>query len=148
MIIDKIENCKLYVGLSPLISKAFDYINNTDLLGLESGRYEIVKDDLFALVQEYNTKNREDCKLEGHFKFIDVQFIISGAEFIGISTLNNHIQISKSEERDIAFYEGDPTFFKLERGMFAIFFPDDLHMPGIKVVQSLNVKKLVIKIRI
>ncbi|MBU1013378.1 MAG: YhcH/YjgK/YiaL family protein [Bacteroidetes bacterium] len=148
MIIDKIGNYKLYTGLSPLISKALDYINDTDLLGLESGRYEIEKDDLFALIQEYDTKNREGCKLEGHFKFIDVQFIISGAEFIGISTLNNHIQISKSEERDIAFYEGDPTFFKLERGMFAIFFPDDLHMPGIKIVQGLNVKKLVIKIRI
>lgn len=148
MILDKIENYKLYAGLGPLISKAFDYINNNDLISLESGRYEIEKDDVFALVQEYDTKNRGDCKLEGHFKFIDVQFIISGAEFIGISTLNNHIQISKSEERDIAFYEGDPTFFKLERGMFAIFYPDDLHMPGIKIVQSLNVKKLVVKIRI
>jgi len=148
MIIDKIKNHKLYASLSPIISIAFDYINNTDLSSLESGKYEIENENIFALVQEYNTKNREDCKLEGHFKFIDLQYIISGTEFMGVSALNNQIQISKSEERDIAFYEGDPTFFRLDKGMFAIFFPDDLHMPGIKVSQSSNVKKVVVKIRI
>lgn len=148
MIIDKIENFKLYNRLSEKIYKAFDFIDKTDLISLESGKYEIEKDDIFALIQEYDTKNREDCKLEGHFKFIDIQFMISGVELMGISILNKQKQVSKDIEKDIAFYEGDPTFFKLNKGIFAILFPDDLHMPGIKVSQSAKVKKVVIKVKI
>ena len=148
MVIDKIENAKLYAGLGANISKAFKFISNTDLHKIESGKYEIDDGNIFALIQEYDTKSTNDCKLEGHFKFIDVQYIISGVELIGQSTLNNHHQLSKNDEKDIAFYEGNPTFFRMNEGMFAIFFPDDLHMPGIKLNRSSKVKKLVVKIRV
>lgn len=68
MVIDKIENHKLYVGLSEKIAKAFNYINKTDLSQTVSGKYEIDGNNIFALVQEYDTKDENDCKLEGHIK--------------------------------------------------------------------------------
>lgn len=148
MIIDKIENAEIYHRLSDKIITAFNYIKETDLSKISSGRYEIDKKNIFALVQEYDTKNPDDCKLESHFNYIDLQYIISGAELMGIKTLINDIPLSKNEENDIAFYDGYPNFFKLNEGMFAIFFPDDLHMPGIKINQSSKVKKVVIKIRV
>ena len=76
MIIDKIENHKLYAGISDKIAKAFSYINKTDLINIAPGTYKIDNDNIFAIVQEYDTKDKSECKLEGHFKYIDIQYII------------------------------------------------------------------------
>jgi YhcH/YjgK/YiaL family protein len=144
MILDKIENSKQYESLHPLFAKAFEYIRKTDFSNLADGKYEIENDTLFAIVQEYNTK--DEGKPEAHRKYIDIQYIHSGVELIGIATLNNQTLISNEPEKDLAFYESETSFINLESGMFAVFFPDDLHMPGIKLNQSTKVKKVVIKI--
>ncbi|PKQ68429.1 YhcH/YjgK/YiaL family protein [Labilibaculum manganireducens] len=148
MIIDKIENSQLYAGVSERIAKAFAYINSTDLLNTEVGKYEIDGENVFALVQEYNTKNLEDCKLESHFEHIDIQYVISGTENMGVSILSKQIPHTVNNEKDVAFYKNDSTLFELTEGMFAVFFPDDLHCPCIKNGENSKVKKLVVKIRI
>jgi len=96
MVIDKIENYKLYVSLSEKIAKAFAYINETDLSQTALGKYEIDNDDIFALVQEYDTKDKNECKLEGHSKYIDIQYIIYGVELIGVTSLINQIPVYKN----------------------------------------------------
>lgn len=148
MVIDKIENYKLYKGLGDKIAMAFTYINETDFSQIALGKYEINKDEVFALVQEYDTKDKSEGKLEGHRRYIDVQYIVSGTEFIGVAPLTNQIQISNNEEGDIAFYEGSASFMKLDAGMFAIFFPADLHMPCIKFQHVSKLRKVVVKVRI
>jgi YhcH/YjgK/YiaL family protein len=148
MVLDKIENCKLYSGLGVKVAKAFAYIMGTDLTNVESGKYEIDDGDVYALVQEYETKDRSEGKLEGHRKYIDVQYIISGTELIGITSLTNQVPVSQSEEDDYALYECDSDFIRLDQGKFAIFFPDDLHMPGISVNQASRIRKVVVKVRI
>jgi beta-galactosidase beta subunit len=40
----------------------------------------------FAIIQEYNTKEIKDCVLEGHVKYIDIQYIIQGVELMGVTT--------------------------------------------------------------
>jgi len=64
MIIDKIENSNLYTNLSKVIEKAFSYIKNTDFSRISDGKYEIEGENLFALVQEYQTKDLMEGKLE------------------------------------------------------------------------------------
>ena len=148
MIVDKIQNSLLYENLHPGFTKAFDFIRKTDFSKLVDGKYEIDGGDVFALVQEYNTKDREVAKLEGHRKYIDIQYIHSGVELIGVVSLNEQTVISEDPENDFAFYEGDGSFMKLESEMFAVFFPQDLHMPGIKIANANQVKKIVIKVRV
>jgi YhcH/YjgK/YiaL family protein len=148
MILDKIENYKLYVNLSERIGKAFTYIKQTDFSKLEPGKYVIDNENIFALIQEYDTKEKTECKLESHFKYIDLQYMINGSERMGIASLSNQTIISKNEADDYAFYEGDCSVIIVETGMFTIFFPDDLHMPCLKLNQISKVKKVVIKIRI
>ena len=148
MVIDKIENHKLYIHLSEKISRAFKYIEETDLAQMESGKYLIDNDDIFALVQEYDTKERKECKLEGHYQYIDIQYIISGIELMGVTSLVDQIPIERNEVADYAFYDCDSSLIRVEAGMFTIFFPDDLHMPCIKLNQISKVKKVVIKVRI
>jgi len=148
MIIDKIENANLYENLGERISKAFDYIRNTDLKKLVPGRYEINGGNIFALVSEYQTKPESEGKLEAHRKYIDVQYVITGEERMGYAPLERQEIIEKyKEENDIMFFKGEKSFTKVEEGMFAVFFPVDLHMPGINTGITSHVKKLVIKVR-
>lgn len=148
MIIDKIENATIYKKLGERIKKSFDYIKQTDLKNLAAGKYEIDGENIFALVSEYKTKPEVEGKLEAHRKYIDVQYVISGEELMGYAPLGTQqILEPYKEENDIVFFTGDKSFTKVSEGMFAIFFPEDVHMPGIMTKESSPVKKLVIKVR-
>ena len=148
MIIDKIENAHIYTNISERISKSFEYIKATDLKTLPAGKYPIDGDNIFALVSEYKTKIESEGKLEAHRKYFDVQYVISGEELMGYAPLGNQqILEPYKEENDIVFFSGDKSFTKVTAGMFAIFFPEDVHMPGISTGKISDVKKLVIKVR-
>jgi len=146
MVLDKIENYDLYKNLHPRFAKAFEYILKTEFSMLADGKYLIENEEIFALVQEYNTKDPLEAKLEAHRKYIDIQYIHSGAELIGVAPFNNQTPIIDEPEKDITFYEGEASYVKLETGMFAIFFTGDLHMPGLRITQAGKIKKVVIKI--
>jgi beta-galactosidase beta subunit len=49
---------------------------------MEPGVYEWKQSLFFAIIQEYNTKEIKDCVLEGHVKYIDIQYIIQGVELM------------------------------------------------------------------
>src|SRR6185312_12262794 len=106
MIFDKIENSAIYESISPLIKKAFEYLKQTDFSGMENGKHEVDGDNLFAIFQEYNTKNDADAKLEAHRKYIDVQYVISGEELIGVRPLINQAPCKEYDaENDYALYD-------------------------------------------
>jgi len=149
MIIDKIENSHLYNGLSKRIETAFEYIRKTELKIIQPGKYEIDGENIFALISEYKTKSEQEGKLEAHKKYIDVQYVIAGEELMGYAPLSNQTVLEPyKEENDIVFYEGNKSIIKVSAGMFAIFFPEDVHMPGISAGKNSDVKKLVMKVRI
>ena len=149
MIIDKLSNSHLYSSLGERINIAFAYLKQIDFSKTESGRYDIDGDNIFALVNEYTTKDESDGKLEAHKKYIDVQFVAKGCELMGYAPLNNQKVMNEyNEQNDITFFDGERSFTKVDEEMFAIFFPTDLHMPGIKVQKSEYVKKVVIKVKV
>jgi len=149
MIIDKLSNSNLYSGLSERINKSFAYLKETDFSKIELGKYEIDGDNIFALVNEYNTKDESEGKLEAHKKYIDVQFVAKGSELMGYAPLGNKKIIDEyNEQNDITFFSGEKSFIQVDEGMFAIFFPTDVHLPGIKVNEKSFVKKVVIKVKV
>lgn len=148
MVIDKIENYRLYSKLTKRLAKGFEFITETDLVTIESGKHQIDNDDVFAIVQEYETKEEKDCVLEGHHKYIDIQYVIHGVEFMGFTPLTNQISIEENLEKDYTFYQGETSMLRVEEGMFTIFFPEDLHRPSVKAGQISKVKKVVVKVKI
>jgi len=57
--------------------------------------------------------------------------------------------VSYVDEKDIVFLEStDEKLLHATPGTYFIFFPDDAHRPGIKVVENAPAKKAVIKVRI
>jgi YhcH/YjgK/YiaL family protein len=148
MVIDKIENYRLYSTLTKRLAKGFEFINNTDLITIAPGKYEIDNDNLFAIVQEYDTKEEEDSVLEGHHNYIDIQYVIQGVELMGFTPLTNQEVVEENLEKDYTFYKGETSMLRVEAGMFTLFFPEDLHRPGVKAGQISKVKKVVVKVKI
>lgn len=149
MIFDKIENSGLYENIDSKIKKAFDYIKKTDFNKLELGKHVIDEENVFAILMEYETKNASDCKLEVHKKYIDVQYVISGNENIGHIPLTTQIPSKVYDDKDdYALYDNVCSLIKVEPRQFAIFYPSDLHMPGVKTDAIMKVKKVVVKVRV
>lgn len=149
MIIDKLSNSTLYSGLSEGIAKAFNYLQNINFNEVTPGKYEIDGDKVFAIVAEYQTKDESEGKPESHKKYIDVQYVAKGIELIGYVPLGiQEITEQYNENNDIIFYKTKYSFIKLDEGMFAIFFPDDVHLPGITVDEKSFVKKVVVKVKV
>ena len=148
MILDTLENSHLYNSISKRIAKGFDFLLHTDLEAIPSGKHDIEGDTIFALVQEYQTKPLIECKLESHKKYIDIQYVIRGEEFMGITTQNNQTILEQNEDKDYTFYEGTTSLVRVSKGMFTIFFPDDLHQPCVQTESVSEVKKVVIKVLI
>jgi len=148
MILDKISNKDKYECLSPRIKVALDNITEVDYSSFEPGEYAIDEKNIFALVSHYTTKSQSSAQFEAHKKYIDVQYMISGTEWVGYTPYTGQATCKTyHEEHDYALYDTDGSFFKFSQGMFAIFFPDDLHKPS-TAEQASEVKKLVIKVRI
>lgn len=149
MIIDKIENASLYFGINDRIKKALNYIQNTDFLKMELGRYDIDKDNIYALVYNYETKNIKEAVLEAHKNYIDVQYVFDGIEQVGFTSLNGQEVVKEyCANDDYLLFNDEPSIISLKKGTFAIFFPDDLHMPGICLEKASKVKKVVVKVKI
>ena len=149
MILDTIENADQYKLLGKRMATALDYMKTADLSTIDPGKYEIEGSDIFALVQDYDTKNRLECKLESHRKYIDIQYLLKGIEFVGHTLLNNQKPVKEySAEDDYMLFSEESSFFELKPGMFAIFHPSDLHMPSVFEKQPEKVRKIVIKVKI
>lgn len=147
MIIDRIENAERYFGLGERIEKALLYLIDNDLSEVHVGKYIIEKDQIVMLVNEYESTNANLSKLEGHRKNIDVQYWISGSELMGYSPLmNQEIIDDYNNATDCAFYQCNASFTKFEQGMFAIYFPTDLHTAVMIPNETLTVKKIVFKV--
>jgi YhcH/YjgK/YiaL family protein len=149
MIIDKLENAELYFKINKRVTIALEYLKSTDFESAETGRHNIDGDKIYALINDYTTKTRSEAKLESHRKYIDVQYVSSGSELIGYALLNGQEPSEEyDEEKDYLLYDEDPSFIEFVEGMFAILFPDDLHMPGIAADKPSEVKKIVVKVKI
>ena len=82
-----LKNAKTYYNLSKNIRIGLEWLEKTDLKNLEDGKYEIENETVYASVQTYITK--DDAKYEAHKKYIDIQYMINGAEKIGVTDLSN-----------------------------------------------------------
>ena len=149
MIIDKIKNAALYYGISPHMETALKHLQSQDFSQTEAGRYEIDGDNVFMLVQDYETRPLAKGRWEAHRRYYDIQFIVRGPERMGYTHLANlEVTEAYNPEKDIMRLAGPGDFFLCEAGTFAIFGPEDAHMPNIAVDDPLAAKKVIMKVRV
>ena len=160
MILDDLATSAAYDALGPRFAAGFEYLRRTNLAAVADGKYPIVGDDVFAIVQTYQSKLRSEGKWEAHRAYADIQYVINGAEAMGFAPLRMmRSQAPYDAERDLEFFDGGPgEFFYVEAGEFAVFFPHDVHMPSLAIPKGQGpfdageyevktVKKVVVKVR-
>ena len=149
MVYDRIDNIETYKGLSEDIYEGLKFLKSATP-DLSCGVYEI-NPRVKAIVSEYETKAVNENGYEAHKKFIDIQYLLKGAE------KNCYLPVEKlketkgySEEKDAAFYEADVPAqeLMLGDGNFAIYWPQDGHMPCLIADLAETVKKVVVKAEI
>ena len=144
MVIDKIENLEKYASLNPLFTQAIEFLKSTDLNAHEIGKVNLQGDDLVVNFAQARPKTKEEAKLETHNRFIDIQIPLDGVEVMGYTPRADLPDAEYNAEKDITFYPGlAESYLTIKPGMFAIFFPEDGHAPG---VTPDGVKKVIVKV--
>ncbi len=143
MIIDALANSEKYESLHKDFKLVFDYIKTHNLAQMECGRHELRGNEVFFNLQEYETKPSQ--KLEAHKKYIDIQVVITGEEYMGYTNLDKTTIIEAyNSEKDVMFLSGDVDKLKADNKTFLIFYPQDAHMPALGNNQK--VRKAIFKI--
>lgn len=147
MILDHLENADIYRRLSQRFAAGFDYLRKTDFTGLADGRYELIDGEVYAMIQTYQSKPPDQGKWEAHRRHADIQYVISGREQMGIA-LRSRMQPETEYncDGDVEFFQGTGEFVIVEQGTFAVFLPQDVHMPMLAVDHPRPVKKVVVKV--
>ena len=149
MVLDSIENAARYLSMGDGIVNALHYIQNNDLSKVQPGRYQLEGDRLVMLVNEYECTNTDECRLEGHRKYIDLQYWVYGSELMGHDILGNQPVLEPyNEKTDCAFYSCIASYSRLLPGMFVIYYPSDLHTANSDPLSHDQVKKIVFKIQV
>jgi biofilm protein TabA len=148
MIIDRISNSHLYYTMHSKFKRAFDTIHQINTDAIPVGRYEIEGEAMYALVQEYNTKLKEQGVWEAHRRYIDLQYIVQGVEGIGYANINHLEQGEYDVSRDFLPLHGEGDLVTVRSGSFVLLLPEDAHMPGMAIGSSAPVKKIVVKIAV
>lgn len=147
MIFDHLSHQALSRNAHPRLAPAFDYLLNFDP-ATPVGKYPIAGDTIFALVQEYQTAPAEEKSFESHRRFLDVQYLVEGAEVIYHSPLDLlKVTTEYQEDDDYALYTGprDQALI-LRPGYWAVFFPQDAHIPCCAHGAPARARKVVIKV--
>lgn len=149
MIYDHISNLNTYKTLSPDIYAGLEYLKQLSY-DIAVGVYQL-SHHVKAIVSEYETKVKNDVGYEAHRKNIDIQYLLKGEERIACLPIEKLKETTPySEEKDAAFFTASiqPQEMTIGDGYFAIFFPQDGHMPQLSVSEPMKVKKVVIKVSI
>ena len=145
MIIDNLANSEKYINLHKDFKLVFDYIKTHDLAEMECGRHEIRGNEVFFNLQEYETKPVQ--KLEAHKKYIDIQVVAVGEEYMGYTNIDKTtVSEEYNSEKDVMFLNGSVDKVKADNKTFLIIYPQDAHMPALCVNEPKHVKKAIFKI--
>ncbi len=147
MIFDTLENIKNYEGLGRVYT-ALKFLAETDFKAMELGRYELQGDDIYYMVQSYDT-DPEKTIAEAHKKYIDIQFMVEGEELIGVAPISCEKRETQAiPENDVWFYECKTEAMTLIEGSFMVLYPNDLHCPGVATNnKAMTCRKVVVKVK-
>ena len=132
MLIDYLQNADRYAPLHPGLAAGFAFLRRADIAQLPDGRHEIDGDRIFAVLSHNQGRGREQSLLEAHRRYVDIQFVISGADCIGWLPVSDCRRVSSpyDAEKDLELYFDRPaTWLAVPPGVFAVFFPEDAHAP-------------------
>lgn len=154
MVYDRIENLGKYLS-KDVMDKLAPVLEGIRP-GCEERRYDVDGDNCFVKVMSYDTiADKEQCKIEAHDKYIDIQVTMEGIEGISVFERSElEVSVPYDEAKDMLKLkapEGVYPYASLSvlPGHFAMLMPNEAHRPKENVCPDhINVKKYVIKVKL
>ena len=148
---NKKDIAKLLPYVSARLGTALQYIAETDFSNVDDGEYHLDGDKVFVRVNRYTTEAKDSKKPESHNAYIDVQYLGEGTEKIYYTAKTEVHKVTEdyAADRDLLFYAdaGEKDSVTLGDGVFAIFFPWELHRPGCHALHGgCAAQKIVVKV--
>ena len=152
MILDELKNAKQYAGIHAGVDKALEAMKQYTADNYPLGKVEIDGDNVFLLLNSYETRAKEEAKAEAHRKYIDVMYMVEGAETIYVKSVdrlrNITTEYTPEMEALLADTDEDATAVRLEAGSFVVLFPQDAHSPACDADGKHTVKKIIGKVKV
>jgi YhcH/YjgK/YiaL family protein len=148
MICDHLHNAVLYANLHPGLKKGLSLLADSAILSLPDGRHLVDGERLIAMPQRYDTRLASAGKWESHRRYIDIQYILQGEELMGWAN-KSRLTVTEPYDpaRDVACHQGTGSLIHGPADYFAIFYPEDAHMPCLAVNDRPSpVRKIVLKV--
>ena len=149
MIIDSIKNASKYYCVHPSFKAAFEALMKIDE-NTPNERITVDGDNIFVNLGEYVNKNIDECLYESHKKYIDIQYVVKGEEYIDLCDQDIlECTDNRLDSDDIAFFKNTDKFSRadLTEGIFVVIFPGEAHKPCIAPDgKGVKVRKAVAKI--
>ena len=129
MICDTLQHLTRYKGLCKNLDTAIDYLLTHDPASLPLGRTEVDGEEVFINTMDATLHSDDGYHPEYHKKYADLQLGITGSEGWGFQDSASVVTGALGE------------------GRFVLFFPTELHKPGLVQHGCVGVRKAVVKIR-
>ncbi len=152
MIFDQIKNASCYKGILPAVTTALEKMTAYTPDNYPGGRVEIDGDNLFLLLNTYETRDPASALFEAHEKYIDVMYMVEGEEIIYVKPTDLLCAVTKAYDPAIdalfAKLDGDSIPVRLTAGTFVVLFPQDAHAPACYDQTPQTVKKIIGKVKL
>lgn len=149
MIVDHIKNYTRYLGCHKNIAAALQFLTEkADDPALENGTYVLIPDEVIVHVIEKDLHRRADAKMEIHKKFMDIHYIIAGAERCGCASLGDAVDYDP--KIDNGFWDCEDAYdVKIGPGEFDAVWPMEPHCPLCAADgEPAAVRKIICKVRV
>ena len=146
MICDTLSHLHLYKGFHKNLDTAIAFLAAHPLDTLPLGRTDVDGDEVFINTMDAALKPHADSHAEYHHLYADLQIDLTGGEGWGYETVpGTEVEPYHSDIGQVD--SPDALFGTLGEGRFVLFFPGELHRPGVKTPDCSTVRKAVVKIK-
>jgi len=145
MILAKNTDAKGYLGISPLLDRGLELLNEEFLSSVPKDTVKLDGDKLFATLNEFDTVPFEDTFFESHKRYLDIHVLLEGEERIDIARPEDLEQFDHKGDFYAYRGTGEQTLI-LRPGSFLVVFPQDAHRVKMQVKGESHIRKVVFKI--
>ena len=147
MIVSNIRNCDKYYSVHKDFEKAFEWLKSLDK-NSSMDKVFLDGDNVWGKIFEDVKRDDKDA-YEAHREYIDIHYIIEGEEEFGYSDISYlDTKTPYSEEKEREMLTGDFNKLIMKKGDFCVVFPEDAHIPGMKIINGEKTIRAMAKVRV
>lgn len=112
------------------VREAVCYIKSIVVTEADAGKKCTVNENFYYCVQSYMTKIENECRLESHRKYVDIQVMVNGEEVIDFADISRlQMKEEYNPENDVMYWEMPRRIAQttLKAGDCIILYPENAH---------------------